>query len=113
VLSARSNGGGENQHLRLHGAWDNVTLEAGEPAAVWKPGRLSPATARSARLAEAVWRWSARKVAVPGGVISLLEHSPGYEEVRAQRNEILRRYAEFLATTESYSGIGAAGLFRT
>jgi hypothetical protein len=113
ALSARSNDGGQNRHLRLHGAWDNVTLEAGEPAVEWKPGRLSPATARSARLAEAVWRWSTRKVAVPGSVISLLERSAGHEEVRAQRKEILGRYVEFLATTQSYSGIGVAGVFRT
>jgi hypothetical protein len=111
ALSARSNGGGQNRHFRLHGVWDNVTLEAGDPVAAWKPGRLSPATARSTPLAEAVWRWSARTVAVPGSVISLLERSPGYEELRAERREILQRYVDFLATTKSYSGIGAAGVF--
>lgn len=111
ALSARLNGGGGSRQFRLYGVWSNVTLEAGEPAAAWKPGRLSRATAHSARLAEALWRWSPRKVAVPGSVISLLERSPGYEEVRAERKDILRRYAEFLATTESYSGIGAAGVF--
>jgi hypothetical protein len=93
--------------------WNNVTLVPGEPTALWRPGRLSPATARSARLAEAVWRWSARKVAVPAGVISLLQRSPGYDELRAERNAIVERYAEFLETAEGFSGIGAAGVFRT
>lgn len=113
ALSARWHGRGQNRHLRLCGVWNNVILEAGDPVVAWKPDLLTPATARSARLAEAFWRLSARKIAVPESVISLLECSPGYEEVRAQRNEILRRQVEFLETTQSYSAIGFAGVFRT
>lgn len=111
TFSVRLDGAGRSRHLRLFGSWSNVTLEVGEPVATWESGHLAPATARSARLGEALWRWSQHKVAVPVGVISLLEGSPGYEELRAERREIMRRYVKFLATTEGYSPIGAAGVF--
>jgi hypothetical protein len=111
ALSATLNGGGRNRHLRLSGVWSNVTLEAGEPPAALRPSPLWPATAYSGRLAEALWRWPQRKIAVPSEVISLLESSPGHEEVRAERREIIQRFLGFLATTEDYSALGAAGVF--
>jgi hypothetical protein len=111
ALSARMNGDGRNGRLRLSGVWNNVTLEAGDPTAVWDPGLMWPATAHSARLAEALWRSSKRKITVPNAVISLLQSPPGYEEVHAERREIVQRFAKFLATTEDYSAIGAVGVF--
>jgi hypothetical protein len=111
ALCATLNGGGRNRHLRLSGVWSNVTLEAGEPPAALRPSPLWPATAYSGRLAEALWRWPQRKIAVPSEVISLLESSPGHEEVQAERREIIQRFLGFLATTEDYSALGAAGVF--
>jgi hypothetical protein len=111
ALSTRMNGGGRHRHLRLFGVWNNVTLEAGEPPREWKPNLLWPATAHSARLAEGVWRWSQRKVPVPGGVISIVDRSTGYEELQAEREAIVQRYVEVLATREGYAAIGAAGVF--
>jgi hypothetical protein len=111
ALSARVSDVGRNRRLRLAGVWNNVTLEAGDPPAEWNAALMWPATARSARLAEALWRSAKRTIAVPREVVSLLQSSPGYEEVDAERREIVRRFAAFLATTEDYSAIGAAGVF--
>jgi hypothetical protein len=111
ALATRMDHGSRPGQLRLSGAWRNVTLVAGEPPAEPRPGALWPVTARSARVAEAAWRWRQRSVAVPGEVISLLDRPPGYEDVHAERQEIVRRYARFLAATEGYSAIGAAGAF--
>jgi hypothetical protein len=111
ALSIRANGVSRNGRLRLAGVWNNVTIEAGDPPAEWDRGLMWPATAHSARLGEALWRSAKRTIAVPREVISLLQSSPGYEEVRAERREIVRRFAAFLSTTEDYSAIGAAGVF--
>jgi hypothetical protein len=111
VLAKRMNHGTRQRRLRLSGVWKNVTLEAGEPPVEWKPRALWPVTAHSARVAEAFWRWPQRKVAVPGGVISIVQPSPGYEELQAQRREIIQRYVQFLGKTDGYAAIGAAGVF--
>ena len=105
-LAARAPWGNEpsNGRLALGGAWTGITLTGVQdsPTPDPRPGaRLTAALAgASPKTAEAAWRLILRRreVAVPAGLLALLEGcAPEHADVRARRARVLSRHSKFLA----------------
>jgi hypothetical protein len=98
--------------LRLGGAWRNVTLTPGNRVRE-NSHVASRVIGYSRRLGEARWTWSGQLVALPEGLMALLTGPPPgkYEEFRYERDKVVCRYVDFLASCPGYSAVGLAALF--
>jgi hypothetical protein len=98
--------------LRLTGQWGNVTLVPEKR--IGNGAHAAPhVLGYSRRLGEAFWRWTRRQVAVPEGLMTLLNGPPPteYEEFRDERDDLVCRYARFLTSCPGYSAVGLATAF--
>lgn len=121
-LAARAPRGRQpsNGRLALGDAWTGITLAGvrDSPTPHPRPGaRLTAALAgASPKTAEAAWRLILRRreVAVPAGVLGLLDGSaPEHADVRASRARVLSRHREFLAEWgPGYTSIAIAPALR-
>lgn len=95
-----------DRRLRLYPPWRNVTLDPGEPAS-HTPRRLASLVGQSKHLGEARWRLRSRSLQVPPPLIQLLAGPApeAYMEFRAERNRLIRRHTQFVASAPGYSGL--------
>jgi hypothetical protein len=100
------------QPIRLGAGWHNVTVVPGT-GYDGRPTALTRIVARSRRLGEARWRWRPRSMALPPALVALLTGPPPpeYEDFRAERVALVRRYASVLTACPGYSAIGFAPVF--
>jgi hypothetical protein len=112
VLGARHSEGDRVPEVPLRAEWSRVTLVPGNTSGNGFSRASPQLVGRSRRLGEKIWRAVPRRVEVPAAALGLLGRTrPEHRDVRAERDEIVRRYDAFMSEARGYSALGVARVF--